>query len=302
MINSYPDEKSWLDARQATIGASESAAALGLSPWESPYSLWCRKTTALPPKDLSEVEVVEWGTRLEKAIVDAFADRTGRRVRWNDSYTVAVSDQAPFLSATLDAVQFARPNEELTDEPGCLEIKTTSEWNANTWEDGRPPEYMRVQLQQQMLCAGLTWGSIAVLVAGQRMITHTERFKAEFWEAAIPQLQEFWRCVEQGEQPEIDNHKATAKAIALLYPMDNGKVAELPSDAATWCMELVHIKSQIKELRNQCRLYENKLKDALGEAEVGACAGFVVKYPTIDRAGYSVEPTSYRRLTVKSEG
>lgn len=37
------DRDEWLEARQAGIGASEIAAVLGISPYDSPFSLWWRK-------------------------------------------------------------------------------------------------------------------------------------------------------------------------------------------------------------------------------------------------------------------
>ncbi len=302
MIKQYQDRTSWLAARQPAIGASESGAALGLSPWESPYSLWVRKMKLVHEKDISSEPCVEWGNRLEPYVVEAFGEHTGREVRHNDSYTVAVSDNEEWLSATLDAVQFARDDEQELAElgPGALEIKTTGEWAfKNCWEDGKPPLFTQVQLQQQMHCSKLKWGSIAVLVAGQKFYWHTERYNPSFWDQALPRLGEFWRCVLEGEQPEIDGHKATTEMLAKLYPESNGEVVALPSGFTQVCRQLAEAKAARKEADEQVRALENRIKSAMGEAEVGACGEFLVRYPTIQRKGYTVESTEYRRLTIK---
>ena len=43
------DRAEWLKAREGGIGASEVAAVVGLSKWDSPYSLFLRKTGQVPP-------------------------------------------------------------------------------------------------------------------------------------------------------------------------------------------------------------------------------------------------------------
>jgi putative phage-type endonuclease len=63
----------WHQARMGGIGGSEIAAVLGLSKWESHFSLWHRKQTLIP--DRPDNPDTEWGTRLEPVILQAFADR-----------------------------------------------------------------------------------------------------------------------------------------------------------------------------------------------------------------------------------
>jgi putative phage-type endonuclease len=63
----------WLAARQHGIGASEAAAVLGLSPWESAFSLHWRKRGVLGGVD--ETEPMRWGTILEAPIAAEFARR-----------------------------------------------------------------------------------------------------------------------------------------------------------------------------------------------------------------------------------
>src|SRR5262245_52949583 len=65
------DRAAWLEARRKGIGASEIAAVLGISPWESPFSLYWRKVNGWDYEPSSEME---WGTRLEPVIAEKYAN------------------------------------------------------------------------------------------------------------------------------------------------------------------------------------------------------------------------------------
>ena len=297
-VTTYQDRETWLAARQSTLGASEVAAALGESPFDSPFSVWARKTGQTSADDLSDAEFVEWGNRLEAPIAAAVTDRHGRRVKHNDQFTVAHSESFPFLSATVDAVQFRADTEiELPATPGVLEIKTTNAFA--DWKDG-PPLHVLIQLQTQLLVTEFAWGSVACLVGGQRLVGPFDYLANEsFFESVVPQLRTFWRCVETKTAPAIDNHKATARAISKLFPFDKGGEIDLPDCASEWCRDLAEVKRRIKELELQKCGLENQIKDAIQDKSAGFCPGYQITYRTIERAGYSVEPTSYRQLRIK---
>lgn len=88
----------WLEARGHGVGASEAAAALGLSRWESKYSLWARKCGLVPPPEPSVAMRV--GTALEPMIASLYADQVGMPVRRVNR--LLRSKAHPFLLASLD--------------------------------------------------------------------------------------------------------------------------------------------------------------------------------------------------------
>ena len=63
----------WHAARADGIGGSEISAVLGLSIWESRFSLWHRKAGGFPPREASTE--MEAGRRLEPVICEVFAER-----------------------------------------------------------------------------------------------------------------------------------------------------------------------------------------------------------------------------------
>ena len=45
------DRAEWLELRKGGIGASEVSAVVGISPWDTPFSLWLRKSGQIPPQE-----------------------------------------------------------------------------------------------------------------------------------------------------------------------------------------------------------------------------------------------------------
>src|SRR5258708_39003862 len=62
----------WLAARRQGITASEVAAVMGFSSWESPYSLFYRKTGDLPEQ--GDNEAMRLGRYLEDYVCQPFAE------------------------------------------------------------------------------------------------------------------------------------------------------------------------------------------------------------------------------------
>jgi len=65
----------WLAARQGGIGGSEIGALMGISEYETPFSVWNTKING--GKDLSAVPAVEWGHRLEEVVAAKTAEEVG---------------------------------------------------------------------------------------------------------------------------------------------------------------------------------------------------------------------------------
>ena len=147
----YEDRASWLAGRGASIGASEAAAAIGMSPFETQYELWERKTGQRESKDLSGNAAVEYGNRLEPVCRAMFqAEHPELTVEYHQ-FDVLYQSERPWMTATLDG--------ELTDENGkkyVLEIKTSQvgkKTQYDKWHDKIPEVYF-CQCLHQLLVTG----------------------------------------------------------------------------------------------------------------------------------------------------
>lgn len=196
------NEGSWLNERSTgfRIGASESAAILGLSPWSSPLDVWESKQPGAEP--IPETRHMTWGKRLEAAVADGaqvdFRDRLGTVL---PSPGLLVSNDIEWLASTPDRENtFAKlgPSDDLTDAPvtAVTEIKTGSAFTRSNWwdENGAEiiPPYYEVQLQQQMLVRGVRRGFVAALLGGNELILREVAFSASFAELLVDELDE-WR-------------------------------------------------------------------------------------------------------------
>ena len=202
----YNDRESWLAGRGKSIGASEAAAAIGMSPFESPYELWARKTGRVPAKDLSGNSAVERGNRIEPAMRTMFqAEHPGMKVEYHQ-FDILFQKERPWITATLDG--------ELTDEngrKGILEIKTSSvgkktQWDA--WRDAIPTHYM-CQVCQQLYVTG--WDFVALYAKLTKLngdselreyrIERSEHEEDIRW--LVSEIDKFWKLVESGTPPQI---------------------------------------------------------------------------------------------------
>ena len=203
----YNDRESWLAGRGKSIGASEAAAAIGMSPFESPYELWARKTGRVPAKDLSGNSAVEYGNRLEPALRTLFQAEHPEFELDYHQFDVLYQHERPWMTATLDG--------ELIDvedgTKGILEIKTSSvskkaQWDA--WRDAIPTHYM-CQVCQQLYVTG--WDFVVLYAKLKKLNGDSElreyrierREHEEDIRWLVSEIDKFWELVKTGTPPPI---------------------------------------------------------------------------------------------------
>lgn len=283
----------WLEDRRSGIGASEAAAAIGVNPYRSAIELWAEKCGLVDPPDLSANEAVEFGVRLEPVIAESYAARTGRDVRLWEQHKIVQHPSAPFMLCTPDATQAKSAGDTSI---GNLQIKTASAFLADEWREG-PPLHYEVQTQMEMACLGLDWGTIVVLIGGQKLRYFDLQRNDRFIAALVAKLEEFWRCVETRTPPAVDHSQACAKALLKLHPFDSGESVALPAEAIEWDAELQDAKSRAKELEAFIAERENRLKAAIADATFGVLPdGSRYSWKHQHRAAYECKESDFRVL------
>ncbi|MFI5390400.1 MAG: YqaJ viral recombinase family protein, partial [Bacteriovoracales bacterium] len=80
----------WLKFRLSRLGASEVSAALGVSPWRKPKSLFIEKTTGITPNNKSKMQLFELGHSKEIIARNKYEEQTLKKffpvVITNDDY------------------------------------------------------------------------------------------------------------------------------------------------------------------------------------------------------------------------
>lgn len=287
----YPTFDAWLEARRNGIGASDAAAILGVNPWTSPFALYCEKLR-LRPSSREETEAMEWGKTLEPFVATKYQQQTDRQILDPGRFTVRYADAPPYLLATLD-------REIVGDSrgPGVLECKTCSAFKADEWEGGDAPMAYLVQLQHQLAVTGYTWGSLAVLIGGQRFRYVDVERNDKLIARLLEQEAEFWDRLLRQDPPPVDASEATADLLAEIYPRDDGHVIALPDEALEWDRARLEAIEAIEAAKARKTEAENKLRAALGAATKGIIGSWVAySCKTQTRKSYTVAEATFRVL------
>jgi putative phage-type endonuclease len=276
----------WLAVRRRGIGSSDAAAVLGMDKWRGPAHVYLDKTGALPDEDEAG-EAAYWGTVLEEPVARRFAEKTGLQIR--PSRGVLRNIDRPWQMANLDR--------EVADD-AFLECKTTTAWLDDAWADDEIPDRVELQVAHQFAVTGYQRAFVAVLIGGQRF----RWYEIERNEELIAHVNEleaaFWKRVQDLNPPPYDGLEQTTALLAKLWKVDAGAAAEIDP------MAFHSLKAQRdeghamekagKELKSEA---DNQIKALLGANEIGLIGGEpVVTWKQQDRAGYTVAPTSFRKI------
>jgi putative phage-type endonuclease len=224
-----PAHPEWFAARRAGITASEIAAVLGLSPYESPFSLYWRKKGVVgeQPDD----PAMRWGRRLEQHIRDEFRERHQNDFMVFGAGLYAHTDR-PWQMASPDGliVDLSSNDWDLAPIAG-LECKTTGSWDG--WgDDGTDqiPIHIRCQVVWQADVLGVPCVYVPVV---------NGRTYREYVVEADPQDALVMRCKAQafldalnyGTPPDLDGTDATLTTLKAAPPRPRRHRSRSPGHA-----------------------------------------------------------------------
>lgn len=254
------DDATWLAARRKVLTATDSPAILGVHPRKSAYQVFVEKTEGveLTPID----ERMRWGQRHEPTIAAAYQEETGRQVL-SPPQRLSLHATIPWMGASLDRMVV-----DAERGPGVLELKTTAKDVSRDL-----PVYWEVQVAHQMEVAGVTWGSIAVLIGGNRMVSFDLDRNDRFMRGLLRKLEAFWKeHVEKRVPPPVDGSESCARALAAYYAAATEKSVELPPESAQWAREYLTAQGELRIWEARKTKAQNSICAALGEATLGTAA------------------------------
>lgn len=268
----FEGREDWLEKRRHSIGGSDAAAIMGLNPYNGAYALWAEKTGRIQPKDLSEVEAVRLGVDLEDYVAHRFMEKTGKKVRRENS--ILYNEDIPFAHATVDRL--------VVGEDAGLECKTTSALNLKRFKNGDFPATYYCQCQHYMMVTGMPKWYLAVLVLGREfLVFEIERVEEDI--AALRGAEEtFWRCVEDDVPPPTGGTEADSEAIEQMYPASDGSAIEL-FGRERMIEEYLALGAQKKEIERQQDAIKQQICADMGAAELGYAGDYKVSWKSQTR-------------------
>lgn len=282
-----PGTPAWHAARAQGIGGSEIAAVLGISPFESRFSLWHRKAGLIAP--VQENGEMYWGKKLEPPICDEYA------LRHPDQHIVP----AGTYCGTGRPWQIVNPDRLALCPDGTVEVvEAKTSRDAEGWGDedtDEVPVYYRAQVRWYLDALGLHRARIAVLVSGSDYREYTVEHDPA--EAALmrEKATAFLASVRDNIRPDIDGHAATYQAIKELPDgLDDVDVDITPDLRDSYFAALDAAKAAEAEKRRLSGL----LLDEIGTGRRAVVGPQKVATRTVrDGRTYSLQPARNRSTT-----
>lgn len=250
--------KKQLIARKQGIGGSDAAAILGLSQWKTPLDVFFDKLDTAEPNDDIISPFMEWGNRLESAIVQKFQEEMGVECKVTDE-TFKHPDY-PFMLANIDAL--------LPSENAILECKTTSVHAKDKWglpmTDDIPKDYL-IQCAHYAEVLNVAKVYIAVLIGGNEFRIYKYDRSARLGNALIQKEHDFWHNNVLNKIPPAPINSADAAKL-WLESVREGSV--VPTSELYDTIEIMKgIKAQIKKLESEYDKHSQQIFETLQEKD-----------------------------------
>lgn len=261
----------WHNARLGRLGASEIAAVMGLSRWQSPFSLWHLKAGNVTPQ--VDREWMEWGRDQEALIARRFRrqhpdwrlSRCGLYANRVRPWQVSQPDRVLHLGGRRLA---------------ALEVKTDrygDDWGPQGSDD--IPIYYRCQAMWQMDTFGWTECHFAVLITGVDYREYVVRYDADEAELLRAEAQRFIDSIDAGIPPSIDEHTATYRAVRELHPDIDDVEIEIDEDLAR---QYIAALADLDAAEETKRFAASRVLAAMGRARraISAEQRIAIRVPT----------------------
>ncbi len=238
--------------RATYLGASEVAAAIGVSPWLSPLALYLRKTGTTPAPDLSANEDVRRGYFLEAPIIDWYARTHAVSDAFRRGDVEYRHPAHPYLRAHLDAV----------DPDASTIVEAKAPRSHDPWT--AIPEHYAVQGYVQMACSAYNYVHFSVSHGGNEPVVYPLERDDDIIAYILERVADFWARVQAHDPPE----PRTVEEARARWPHAVPESA-LEATAAVHgaCDRLRQIRGQIAALEEQEANQQAEIMRYLGERE-----------------------------------
>lgn len=246
----------WHAARTEGLGGSEIAAVLGLSKWESRFSLWHRKAGQIGEQTVNPA--MEWGSRLEPVVL----------AKWAEEHPDHTAVPAGTYCHAERPWQIANPDliaDSTTGEQVLVEAKTAlygDEWGA-AGTDEVPPYYL-CQVRWYLDVLGLDRAYLVVLIGGHDYREYVIEQNQADVELMRREARAFLDSLPTGPapaRPDVDAHSSTYEAVKALHPDIEPVDVELDAELAR---QFCQARAVLERAKADAQLATSRVADALG--------------------------------------
>ena len=201
-VDVTPDTPRWEAERRLSVGASEVAAVMGLSPYGvTPLDVYKHKHGV----DRQFDPLLAWIGHQSEPIIEAWVHEfSGVDVTLQPGF-MARSVEHPYLHASFDRVSTA---------PFITwQFKTAHHYTGHHWDEGIPTD-IRVQVQAEMAVAGTSRAAVVVWIGGREFRLFWEPRDDRFIDGhLIPAVRDFWDVNVRAQVPPPVSTVAEVNAL-----------------------------------------------------------------------------------------
>jgi len=245
--------KAWLKDRKEhpSIGASQSAAVLGVNPWKSKVDVWDDLVYGGDP--IEDNLAMRLGRDLEPILQKLFMEQTGLTVKQDNK--IRIHKDYDYLTCNLDGM--------VIGEKVPVEYKTS----AQPW-DGEIPDHYFVQLQHQMMITESPYIYYASLSLGYNKQLIIEKYERDdkFINDMKEELVSFWENNVLKKIPPEPVSLADAKKVFRDVDPDSIQVAD--ESIYYICRNLHNLNGNKQDIDNQIKQAKLELMKTLGSSEL----------------------------------
>jgi len=268
------------------VGASEIAAAIGVSRWSRPIDLWLTKTGRADPEP--ENPRAKIGLRAEETMLRWYAEDTGQDVATFVRGSSVRHPEHPFAGCTPDFLRIGKDGELL----GLAQMKCVGARMAIFWPDDATPADIECQCQYEAEVTGAPFVDVVAWLGGTDFRIITLERDREFGDMLLRGAESFWKCVRDDMPPPIDGSESWRKYLQARYPVvEKEELDPAHDDVDRWAHESLRSRERIEELEADQEAADNRLRALIGERHGFIGADYVVTW--------SADKNGKRSLRVK---
>ena len=245
--------KDWLKDRKEhpSIGASQSAAVLGVNPWKSKVDVW--DDLVYGGDHIEDNLAMRLGRDLEPILRKLFMEQTGLTVKQDNK--IRIHKDYDYLTCNLDGM--------VIGEKVPVEYKTS----AQPW-DGEIPDHYFVQLQHQMMITESPYIYYASLSLGYNKQLIIEKYDRDdkFINDMKEELVSFWENNVLKKIPPEPVSLADARKVFRDVDPDSIQVAD--ESIYYICRNLQNLNGNKLDIENQIKQAKLELMNTLGNREL----------------------------------
>lgn len=254
--------------RRLFLGGSDAGAILGLSPWATPYEVWCEKIGEPKAVDPQKEKFFARRKRQEPVVLEMLLDEKG--IKAKSVNTRHVHPVHSFLSCEIDAIG------EATDLGAELEIeiKTVHPFRAKEWgsedTDEIPPHYT-AQALHGLMVTGQPRRLVAALIGVDDLRIYMVERDDETLARMLEHELAFWQMVQTRTPPP----PIRLSDVEKIYGVDKGQVMAV-DDHVLIIDALERIrdhKANAKDIEAKLEADQLIVKDFMKEAAVLTLGG-----------------------------